>query len=132
MSKDLIRLMHALFLPGADAYEGPAPWRPLADVYRTRNGWLIKFELAGVKPEDIQLDVLGGTLTLRGIRRDGVLDAAAKSGEPPPVHHLLEIGYSRFERCLELPCDLKAADITTDLRDGLLLVRITTQKEARR
>jgi HSP20 family protein len=130
MSRDLIRLMHALFLPGADAYEGPAPWRPLADVYRTATGWLVKFELAGVKADDIQLDVLGGTLTLRGIRRDGVLDAAVKSGERPPVHHLLEIGYSRFERRLELPCDLKAAEITTDLRDGLLLVRITPNKEA--
>ncbi|NBO91200.1 MAG: Hsp20/alpha crystallin family protein [Planctomycetia bacterium] len=132
MSRDLIRLMHALFLPGAEAYEGPAPWRPHADVYRTSNGWLVKFELAGVKAEDIELDVLGYTLTIRGHRRDAVLDAATRSGEPPPVHHLLEIGYSRFERQLELPCDLKTANITTELRDGLLLVRIVPTKEARR
>jgi len=116
--------MHALFLPGADAGRGPAPWRPNADVYRTADGWLVKFELPGVRAEDIQLDVLGGTLVLRGVRRDAVLEAA-KGDRRSPVHHLLEIGYGAFERTLRLPCDLKKAEITTELRDGLLLVRVT-------
>ena len=28
-----------------------AYWRPAADIYRTRTGWLIKYDLAGVRPE---------------------------------------------------------------------------------
>ena len=60
MSKDLIRLMHALFLPGRMPTRHP--WRPNIDVYRTANGWLVKFELAGVRAEDIDLQVLGGRL----------------------------------------------------------------------
>src|SRR5262249_14488947 len=133
MSKDLIRLMNALFFPGAEACQG-VPWRPLADVYRTADGWLVKFELAGVRAEDVDLQVLGTRMHLCGGRRDCVLEEARKSGRPLPVHHRMEISYSRFERALDLPCDLKRAEITTTFANGLLLVRIKpeTEKEAPR
>ncbi len=120
MSKDLIRLMRGLFLPGPEA----SPWQPHTDIYRTDAGWLVKFELAGVRPCDIDLQALGGTLTLRGVRRDTVREEAEKSGAAVPVHYRMEISYSHFERSVELPCDLKKAEITTECRDGLLLVTI--------
>src|SRR5262245_53418715 len=123
MSKDLIRLMHALFLPGVEACHD-APWQPNTDIYRTAGGWLVKFELAGVRAEDIDLQVLGQRMTVRGVRRDSVLEAAQKSGSASPVHYRMEIAYSRFERAVDLPCDLKKAAISTEYRDGLLLVRI--------
>ena len=127
MSKDLIRLMHALFLPGVEACLD-APWQPNVDVYRTRTGWLVKFELAGVRPEEIDLQVLGNRMTLRGKRCDTVLEACQKAGEPSLVHHRMEIAYGRFERNVDLPCDLKRAAITTEFRDGLLLVRVVPEQ----
>jgi HSP20 family protein len=124
MTKDLIRLMNALFLPGGLEACQSAPWQPNMDVYRTATGWLVKFELAGVRAEDIDLQVLGNRMTIRGVRRDTVLEASQKKGEPCPVHHRMEIAYSTFERALELPIDLKQAKVTTEYRDGLLLVCI--------
>jgi HSP20 family protein len=131
MSRDLIRLMNALFLPGAEACQG-APWQPLTDVYRTPDGWIVKFELAGVRAEDVDLQVLGTRMHLRGLRRDCLLEEARKSKSSSPVHYRMEIAYSRFERTLDLPCDLKCARIETEFKDGLLLVRIKpeTEKEA--
>ncbi len=125
MSRDLIRVMHALFLPYAREQEGAyreAPWRPPTDVLRTPDGWLVKFELAGVQAEDVDLEVLGGRLALRGVRRD----RSAPSGA---VYYQMEIAYSRFERSLELPCDLRRAEIKTEYRDGLLLVCIHSPTE---
>ncbi|MFQ3650127.1 MAG: Hsp20/alpha crystallin family protein [Gemmataceae bacterium] len=124
MSHDRIRFMHALFLPGVEVADS-APWHPHLDVYRTPTGWLLKYELAGVRAEDIQLEALGGMLTLRGTRRDAVLEGACGS----IIHHRMEISYHRFERVVQLPCDVKAAEIVTELRDGLLLVRITPQPQ---
>jgi HSP20 family protein len=116
MSKDLIRIMHALFLPGAEkCFE--SPWCPAADVYRGRDGWVVKFELAGVRPEDIDLTVLGRRLTLRGYRRDCTALEGCR-------YYQMEIAYSHFERSLELPCDLERADVTSEYRDGMLLVHI--------
>ncbi len=121
MSQDLIRLMHVLFLPAAEAMPY-TPWRPAADVYRTKDGFSIKFELAGVKPEDIDLEVLGQRMTLRGVRRDTCehVDGCRC--------YLMEIAYNQFERSLELPCNLERADIATSFRDGMLLVHIRTEE----
>jgi HSP20 family protein len=119
MARELIRLMNALFLPGAEALQ-QAPWYPNTDVYRTPTGWIVKFELAGVRPEDIDLTVLGRRMILQGVRRDCVSLEESQS----VVHYSMEISYSRFERTLDLPCDLKKAAISTDYRAGMLLVRI--------
>ncbi len=119
MPKDLVRLMHALFLPGAKQF-CEACWRPSADVYRAPDGWLVKFDLAGVRPEDIRLEASGRRLTVRGCRRDWT----ATEGHS---HYTLEISYSTFERSVELPCDLEPAGIATEYRDGMLLVRIRTE-----
>lgn len=116
MSEDFIRIMHALFLPAAESCH-ETPWSPAADVYRGRNGWLVKFELAGVRPDDIDLTVLGRRLTVRGIRRDCTVLEGCR-------YYQMEIAYSHFERSIELPCDLERADVTSEYRDGMLLVRI--------
>jgi HSP20 family protein len=116
MSEDFIRIMHALFLPAAEScYE--SAWRPAADVYRGQNGWIVKFELAGVRPEDLELTVLGNRLTLRGVRRD----YTALEG---CCYYQMEIAYCPFERSLTLPCDLERANVSSEYRDGMLLVRI--------
>jgi len=120
MARDLARLMHALFLPAA-AGCGDTHWCPPADVYRTAWGWLVKLDLAGVRPEDLGLSVRGRRLTVQGRRRDW-------SVEEGQSHYRLEIAYSSFERSLELPCDLEQTHIRTDYRDGMLLVRIHTEE----
>ena len=121
MARDLIRLMHALFLPGMEACQD-APWHPNTDVYRTREGWLVKFELAGVRPEDIAVVVDGRFVTIRGLRRDWSVEEGC-------CHYRMEIAYSRFERAIELPCDLGRADVKTEYRDGMLLVHVTPGEE---
>jgi HSP20 family molecular chaperone IbpA len=42
----------------------------------------------------------------------------------------MEIAYNRFERTLELPCDLELARITVEGRDGMLLLRVATKEDA--
>jgi HSP20 family protein len=116
MSRDLIRVMHALFLPAIQSVSGGL-WSPAADVYRTRKGWLVKFDLAGVRAEDIDLEVHGRRMTVRGVRRDCTYEEGCR-------YYQMEISYSTFERVLELPCDLQRAEITTEYRDGMLLVHI--------
>jgi HSP20 family protein len=116
MAQDLIHLMRSLFLPAAERFpEGP--WRPLVDVYRTRTGWLLKFDLAGVRREDLCVSAQGRCLTVRGCRRDWF-------AEERQDYYLMEIAYSKFERSVELPCDLACAEVATDYRDGMLLVRV--------
>jgi HSP20 family protein len=120
MSRDLARLMQALFLPTAAG--SPAPWAPAADVYRTTSGWLVKLDLAGMRPDDIDVEVVGCQLTIRGTRRDCLIQEESRC-------HQMEIAYGPFERIVQLPCDLGRAPITCDYRDGMLIVRIGQKEE---
>jgi HSP20 family protein len=97
-------------------------WRPSADIYRTRDGWLVKFDLAGVRPEDIHVTVSGSQFTITGFRRDWKLEEGCS-------HYSMEISYNRFERTLELPCELDGAEIKLEGREGILLVRLICQGE---
>jgi len=100
-----------------------ADWHPATDVYRTRDGWMLKFELAGVLPEDIELTVRGRTLRVRGTRRDCCWGKECRQVR-------MEIAYNRFERQVELPDDLQFARIETEFRHGMLLVNIRQESHA--
>jgi|SRR5947209_7417983 len=120
MARDMVRLVSLFYTAGT---EQAIDWRPATDVYRTRDGWLVKFELAGVRPEDVELTAGGRSLRIRGRRRDFCLDPDCRQ-----VH--MEIAYSRFERQVELPGDLQTAKFETEFRDGMLLVRIQREGDA--
>jgi HSP20 family protein len=94
-----------------------AMWRPAADIYRTQTGWLVKFSLAGVKVEDIKINISGSNITIDGVRRDWQLEEGCS-------YYSMEISYSRFERTLEFPCTLDGARMDLESREGLLLVRL--------
>ena len=98
----------------------PSLWQPSADVYRTRDGWLIKFDLAGVRPEDVTVAVRGRRVSVSGVRRDLIVEEGCS-------YYSMEISYNRFQRSLEMPADLENAQVTLEARNGLLLVRMITE-----
>lgn len=90
-------------------------WCPAADVLETGSGWLVKFELAGVSPDELEIIVQGRTLHISGVRRDAFYTEGY-------TYHQMEITYSRFYRKLQFPCDIAGAEVERHYRDGLLLV----------
>ena len=115
MSIDKFNFPHMFFLP--DTRHTDDSWQPRADVYRVHDGWLVKLELAGVRPDEIRLVTEGDTLLVQGTRRDEHCHQGMGC-------HCMEISYSRFQRVLELPGLSDAAGIVTSYIDGMLLVRI--------
>lgn len=97
-------------------------WRPPVDVYRKGGDWLLKFDLAGVRPEDVRVRVGSSRVTVSGIRRDWVVELGYS-------YHSMEIAYNRFERTVELPGDLSGAEYSIETRDGLLLVRVDSGQQ---
>ena len=94
-----------------------AVWQPLLDIYELRDGWLIKADLAGVRPNEVTVSMIGRRVTIRGLRRDLSIEEGC-------CQYRMEISYSRFERTVELPSDPGPASVQTDYRDGMLLIRI--------
>jgi HSP20 family protein len=90
-------------------------WEPATDIYQTEQGWVVKFDLAGVEPTDLTVSIEGCTLVVSGTRRDRTLREGV-------WHYQMEITYSRFERAIKLPCDLAHAAVTTVYEHGLLSI----------
>jgi HSP20 family protein len=109
-----------LFLPAAGSFQ-EAPWKPAVDVYRTPDGWLAKFDLAGIRLEDVHLKVEGRCLCVRGVRRDWCVERDCQS-------HSLEIIYSEFQRRIEFPVPVEGATIDIEYQAGMLLVRLQRQR----
>ena len=97
-------------------------WQPACDIYRCSEGWVVKFDLAGVEPEEVDVVIIDHNLIVRGTRRDRTLREGVS-------HYQMEITYSRFERVLSLPCDLTGAAVKTEYQNGLLTVTFLTERQ---
>lgn len=96
-------------------------WQPAVDIYKCPDGWKVKFDLAGVAPDDVQVLIADNKLIVRGVRRDTVFTEGWS-------YHQLEITYSRFERVLQIPCDLSSAEIRNECKDGWIILHIDCSK----
>lgn len=121
MADDLRKLMQPWMRPGTESYRQTC-WQPPADIYRMTDGWLVKFDLAGVRPEEIELEVRGCHLTIRGSRHDWMIHETQNA-------YSMEIAYNRFERSLRLPCEADLAEVTSEYRDGMLLIRLKLERQ---
>ena len=100
-------------------------WIPAADVYRTDDGWIVKVDLAGIRPGDIEITLEGRVLRISGLRRDGICGEGIS-------HYQLEITYSRFEKLIQFPRSIEHAAVERDYHDGLLILRLREEEEAGR
>ena len=96
-------------------------WSPPADVYRTPTGWIVKFDLAGVKESDLKVETNGSVLRVTGVRRDLFVERGYR-------HHSMEISYSRFERTLRLPCEADKAALRVEYSEGMLVIVLDSKE----
>jgi HSP20 family protein len=100
--------------PGAGDY---APgWTPLVDVYETDDHFGILAEVPGVSRESIQIEFRNGRLVLEGER--------AFEGVSCEQYHRIERGHGRFSRAFSLPDAIDPENISADLKDGVLTVKV--------
>lgn len=98
-------------------------WEPQADVYETREALRVKVELAGVRPDSIQVELSGDgrTLSIRGVREDERTEAVDRI-----LFHQMEIYLGPFERVLVLPpgAEVDRDGVQASYKDGFLLVTL--------
>jgi len=100
---------------GLAYFSGPrvAPSFPAMNVWLNEEGAVVTAELPGVNPEDIDISVVGETLTLTGSRQPAEL----KDGEK---YHRRERGYGKFTRTFQLPFGVEADKVEAKFDKGIL------------
>ena len=93
---------------------GRVSFRPHADVYfdNRENTVVVKVELPGVDPNEINLEVSDNILRVSGTRLD--------ERHPHAAYQQMEITYGRFERAVMLPAGVDASTASADYNDGYL------------
>lgn len=92
-------------------------WAPTTEVLTLGGDLIIRAELAGVKPEDIDITFMGGMLTISG-QRERV------TGEEEATFHVQERYYGAFRRSMSLPESVDEKDISADFRDGVVEITV--------
>ncbi len=113
----------AYFFRPIDREAAAATWEPPVDIYRTKYGWLLKFELAGIRLPDVNVSVRGCRVIVSGTRRDVEVEDVLG-------HYSMEISYSSFERTVQLPCDVPNPRVSLDVQNGILIVRLATEERS--
>lgn len=113
-------LGRARALPSATA----GVWLPPVDILESKDAYLIRAELPGMKKEDFNLEVNDGTLTLSGERK-------AESLTEGIEYHRNERVHGRFSRSFYLPQTVKQDGIKATYRDGILEIHVPKAEEAK-
>jgi len=99
-------------------------WAPVVDIHEQDGNIVLKAELAGIDPKDVDIRVENNTLTLRGERR---IDGDAKRED----YHRVERSYGAFARSFSLPTVVDTEKIRAEYKDGVLKLTLPKKEEAK-
>ena len=123
MQRDMDRIFSRL--GSAEVGKESVAWMPKIDVKRKDDDIIVRAELPGIDPADVDVEVTDGVLTIRGERRQ----EERQEGEDWLV---CESCYGSFERSLTIPESIDPATITADYTDGILVVHVPKALETAR
>lgn len=96
-------------------------WEPAVNIYAYPDRLEVCMDLAGVRKQDIRVDVEARGLVVRGYR-----EFPDSECEHPPCHRILvmEIPDGTFERVLEFPLDVDTERVTARQDSGWLWITL--------
>jgi HSP20 family protein len=99
-------------------------WQPPVDVYEDANGILLKVELPEIDPKEVEIQVEGNSLTLRGERK-------LENVERREGYQRIERVYGAFSRSFTLPQTVDIDHINAEGRDGVLRIFLPKKAETK-
>jgi len=88
-------------------------WKPRLETYHKDGNYVIKADVPGVDPKDVQVTLEGDRLIIQGERR---MDREVKERD----FRRREVSYGSFRRTVPIPQGLKTEEIKAKYRDGVL------------
>jgi HSP20 family protein len=124
MRREMDRFWDSFFEVGSRRRtEEGGEWVPSLDVSETKNDLIVKAELPGMDPKDIDISLSDGTLIIKGERKQ-------EKEEKEKDYHLIERSYGTFARMVRLPKEVKRDKISASYKDGILKVILPKSNQA--
>ena len=129
---ELLSLRQAMDRLFEDSFVRPRPWGsnliegttlPL-DVSSTADELVVEAALPGVKPEDVDITIENGTLTIRG---QSSSERRAEEGD----YLVQEIRRGEFSRSITLPSGLEPDKASASFENGVLTLRVPKAEQVK-
>jgi HSP20 family protein len=125
-----IRMMRDFFgwdpfremLPTFAAGDAFPSFAPAFEVKETKEGYVFKADLPGVKTEDIDISCSGNRLSIRGKRE-------AEKEEKNDTFYTYERSYGSFSRAFTLPAGADMEHVKAELKEGVLTIALNKKPE---
>ncbi|MCE5315495.1 MAG: Hsp20/alpha crystallin family protein [Armatimonadota bacterium] len=98
-------------------------WSPVVDIIETQSDLVVRAELPGMNRDDIDIEVTGESLTIKGER---VFDEASKDD-----YIRVERPYGPFQRSFSIGVPVQSDKVKASYRDGILEVTIPKAEEVK-
>jgi len=120
----LFRDAFSPFVPEREAELSTRAWAPAVDIYEDQNNIVLKAELPGVDPKDVEVRVEDNTLYLKGERK---FEKETKEEN----YHRIERSYGSFARSFALPNSIDTEKVAAEYKDGLLTLALPKREETK-
>ena len=97
---------------------------PALDVYQTNDAVVVKATLPEVKPGDVEIEITGDTLTIKG-------ESKAEKEVKKEDYLYQERRYGAFSRSIVLPSGIKTDKAEATMEDGVLTLNIPKAEEVK-
>ena len=125
MRKEMDRLWGSFLEVGSRRRgEDDTEWYPSVDIAETKNVVVVKVELPGMDPKDIDVSLSDGMLTIKGEKKQ-------EREEKEENYHLVERSYGSFTRSVGLPKEVKHDKISASYKNGVLKIVLPKSEEAK-
>ena len=123
------RMRHQLFhqhfeQPYEETQGMSAGWSPLVDIFENSEGITLKVELPEVNASDVEIQLEGNALTLRGERK-------LENADKQEGYHRVERSYGNFSRTFTVPSTVETGNVTAQSRDGVLRIFLPKKAETK-
>ena len=116
-------LGQALGLHTQQANARTMAWAPALDISERKDAYLVTVELPGLTPEDLDITMEDGLLTIQGERQ-----FTSESSEQQ--FHRVERRYGAFRRSITLPAHVMAEGLEATVDNGVLQILVPKMEEA--
>jgi HSP20 family protein len=97
---------------------------PAVDMYQTDNEVVVKASLPGIKADEVQINVTGEVLTIKG-------ETSQKDETNEKAWHIREQRWGMFERSIALPTPVVADKAKADFENGIVTITLPKAEEAK-
>ena len=123
LSRDMNPLWDRFFCADPSIRPWEKGWAPSLDVSESKDKLIVKTEIAGVDPKEIDIKINGDVLTIKGEKKE-------EREEKDESYHLMERRYGAFSRSIQLPIEVEEKKIKANYKNGVLKITLPKSEKS--